>query len=131
MFIIFKSNALKLFLNLSSFLVMDQDKEELLEQLRQDFESDKNADLEVHVQDKKFNVSKYILCVRSPVFAAMFNSDTKENQTNVIKVEGFDAELVEKFLLYLYIGTVEDLDSIASEMYSIANYYDVKRLRVS
>lgn len=102
----------------------------LQEQLLQSFKDGNGADLEIHVEDKKFNVSKFILCLRSNVFNAMLANDTEEKKSGIVKIKEFKPTLIEKFLLFLYTDTIENLGDVAMEMYSIADYYNVLYLKV-
>lgn len=88
-----------------------------------------NLDIEVHVGDRTFRALRFILCTHSPVFEAMLSHDTIENQTNTIKIVGFDADVVESFLDFLHLGTLNP-ECDALKMLYIADYYDMTVLKV-
>lgn len=61
----------------------------------------------------------------------MLNNDMLENQLNVVKINGFPSNIVEKFLIYLYLDNTLDLEKNACGLFKIADYYDVEELKVS
>ena len=62
------------------------------------------TDFEFVAAGRSFSVHKYILIARSPVFAALFSSDTHEL---VKKEENVSAASMEQFLQFVYTGELE------------------------
>ncbi|KAI6231200.1 Speckle-type POZ protein A [Aphelenchoides besseyi] len=86
------------------------------------------SDSELHVDKIVFKVSKLMLSVKSPVFHAMFDKETEEQKSGVVKIKNFEASMVEKMLMYMYDGEVTNLDAIAAQLLPVADYYQVNAL---
>ncbi|KAI6234252.1 Speckle-type POZ protein B [Aphelenchoides fujianensis] len=89
------------------------------------FNSKKFADVEVRVQGRVFPVNKMIISVGSPVFARMFEHETKERETGVVEIEKEEADLIELLLRFLYSGRVEGLKGVAARLLPVADCYEV------
>ncbi|KAI6216105.1 hypothetical protein M3Y94_00464100 [Aphelenchoides besseyi] len=86
------------------------------------------ADLEIRVGEVKFKASKSILCPQSEVFYRMFTHQTEEKATGIVNINHFDAQLVEKMLIFFYLGKVDDLDLCSHRLLKIADYYEIHGL---
>ncbi|KAI6195805.1 hypothetical protein M3Y94_01031300 [Aphelenchoides besseyi] len=86
------------------------------------------ADLELRVGEVKFKASKSILCSQSEVFYRMFTIKTKEKATGIVKIKNFDAQVVEKMLIFFYFGKVDDMNLWAHRLLKIADYYKIQGL---
>ncbi|KAI6195682.1 hypothetical protein M3Y94_01016400 [Aphelenchoides besseyi] len=86
------------------------------------------ADLELRVGEVKFKASKSILCSQSEVFYRMFTHQTKEKATGIVNIKNFDAQVVEKMLVFFYFGKVDDMNSWAHRLLKIADYYEIQGL---
>ncbi|KAI6216135.1 Protein roadkill-like protein [Aphelenchoides besseyi] len=86
------------------------------------------ADLEIRVGEVKFKASKSILCPQSEVFYRMFTHPTEEKATGIVNINHFDAQLVEKMLIFFYFGKVDDLDLCSHRLLKIADYYEIHGL---
>ena len=73
------------------------------------------------VGGKKFKVHKGILAIRSPVFAAMFDHDTKEKQENLIEIPDIKPEVLQALLEHIYTGKVPSMDQYAEELLAAAD----------
>lgn len=90
----------------------------------------KVSDIIVRTSSKEFPAHKAILCAHSPVFSAMFDGDTKENQTGVVEIKDLDDDTLHKLLLFFYTGTVKDLEwEMAAQLYYAADKYAVTELK--
>ena len=69
---------------------------------------------------KPFSVHKSVLVSRSPVFAAMFDHETKEREENKIELFDISEEVCAQFLQFIYTDEVED-DSYTCELLVLAN----------
>lgn len=88
----------------------------------------KFTDLIVNVEDKEFHVHKAILCARSPVFAAMFEHETKEQDENRINIHGIEEDVFEVLLYHIYTGKVQSLELYAAELFTAADMVSRERL---
>ena len=66
----------------------------------------------------EFNVHKTILAARSPVFAAMFEHDCRQNRVDIPDVE---VEVFQELLRYLYTDQVQEIEKYAVELYIAAD----------
>jgi len=94
------------------------------------FENELFSDVTVSAEGTRFKVHKGILAARSPVFAAMFGPQTLEGKNNRVKITDISAEVLRKFLRFIYTDEVTDLDSMAIDLFSVADKYAVNRLKV-
>ena len=74
------------------------------------------------VDGKEHPAHKFILSVRSPVFAAMFKREgLVENVENRVEIEDVTAEVMEVFLNYIYSGDVSKVGLFVGELFELAN----------
>ncbi|KAL1849678.1 hypothetical protein Daus18300_013179 [Diaporthe australafricana] len=66
--------------------------------------SGKFSDLKLLCEGREFAVHKAILCTQSRVISAACEGNFEESRTNVIKIEEFDADTVQRMLEFLYSG---------------------------
>lgn len=95
------------------------------------FNEQKFTDLILRTPDKDFAIHKAILCARSQVFSAMFEHDTKENQTDIIEINDLNDDIVCKMLFFVYTDTIEkdiELEN-AHQLYSAADKYGILALK--
>ncbi|XP_043287882.1 speckle-type POZ protein-like [Venturia canescens] len=78
---------------------------------------------------KKLPAHKAVLAAQSKVFEMMFQSEMKEKETSTVEITDIKAEVFEKFLAYLYIGEVKNLENMAVEMILVADKYEVYDLK--
>uniref|UniRef100_A0A0N5CEC8 BTB domain-containing protein n=1 Tax=Strongyloides papillosus TaxID=174720 RepID=A0A0N5CEC8_STREA len=93
------------------------------------FESQLFTDCIVKVEDTEIKVHKAVLANRSPVFHDVFNSMSKNLQTNVVEINNFRVEVVEKMLKYIYTDDISDIKNMASEILAIATEYGLNKLK--
>ncbi|KAI6204266.1 hypothetical protein M3Y94_00652800 [Aphelenchoides besseyi] len=86
------------------------------------------SDVEICVDNEVFKVSRAIISGSSPVFRAMFDKETEEQKSGVVKIKGFEAAMVEKMLIYIYKYEVVNLHEVATELLPVADYYQVNTL---
>lgn len=77
---------------------------------------------------KKFYVHKWILSIKSSVFAAMFKNDMEEGTTCKLDILDFTADAVYQFLEFLYTGSVPD-DINVMELFALASKYNISNLK--
>ncbi|XP_057340002.1 speckle-type POZ protein-like [Microplitis mediator] len=93
------------------------------------YESKMGSDVELIVQEKKFQAHKFILMVRSPVFQAMLTTDMRENREKTITIKDMDSEVFKSMLEFLYTDKVNDLDNVAEQLLEAADKYQIHTLK--
>ncbi|KAL2274805.1 hypothetical protein FJTKL_02709 [Diaporthe vaccinii] len=66
--------------------------------------SGKFSDLRLVCESREFSVHKAILCSQSRVFNSACEGNFEESRSNVIKIEEFKADTVQRMLEFLYSG---------------------------
>lgn len=94
------------------------------------FADEDSCDVILRVEDKEFRAHKTVLMARSTVFAAMFQHDFLEKQTNIINIEDCDSESFGDFLNFLYFGELGDISFCnVFHLFATSNRYDVQDLK--
>lgn len=108
------------------------DTEEFLSNFQRSYSAGNNLDVEIHVNNKIFKASKFMLRANSGVFKAMLSGNTIENETNSIIIDdGFTTDTFERLLCFLHTGRVgiSEENDVAAMLF-VAEYYDVTALKV-
>lgn len=92
--------------------------------------SGKYGDVTITVSGQKFLAYKGILAARSPVFAAMFSTDMQESAKNSVKIPDIEPAVFKELLRFIYTGQVNELGSMAYQLYSAADKYEMLSLRM-
>ncbi|XP_051173141.1 speckle-type POZ protein-like [Leptopilina boulardi] len=92
--------------------------------------SDVLSDVSFQIENKEFPAHKIILAAASPVFEKMFTHQMKENITNNVQIEDTDPDVFKEMLNYIYMGKVENLNSMAFDLYELANKYEITKLQI-
>ncbi|OXU26647.1 hypothetical protein TSAR_007886 [Trichomalopsis sarcophagae] len=95
--------------------------------------SDKRTltDVKLHTANgEDIHAHKAILAANSPVFYAMFQHDTTENQENVIKIADCDFDALTELIRFMYTGTIRNLENIAQDLLVTAGKYNMKELKL-
>lgn len=103
----------------------------LASDLRRMYADQKNCDVSFQIGTSTTRAHKLILCARSPVFEAMFDSSMKEATSNSIDIEDFDFDTIDRMLAFLYSDSVaRDLgfESLL-RLYKAADKYQVASLK--
>lgn len=88
------------------------------------------ADFVFLIKGKEFKVHKNILAAASAVMHRMFTNNMEESRSNLCKLDHFDPEIFGKFLECIYNGKLpDDFTNYAREIYSIADYYGIDKLK--
>ncbi|KAI6224828.1 Speckle-type POZ protein B-like protein [Aphelenchoides besseyi] len=86
------------------------------------------SDAEIRVDHKVFKVCRAIVSSKSPVFRGMFGNKCIEQESGVVIIDGFEAPIVEKMLIYIYKNEVVNLRKDAAELLRVADCYQVNAL---
>ena len=89
-----------------------------------------NHDVTLKCGEKLFYCHKYTLSLRSPVFKAMFQSNTMENANGLVEIEDIQQEAFSEFLNYIYTGSISlSFDKYGKELLAVADKYQVDKLK--
>eukprot|EP00092_Neocalanus_flemingeri_P033552 GFUD01036475.1.p1 GENE.GFUD01036475.1~~GFUD01036475.1.p1 ORF type:complete len:360 (+),score=77.71 GFUD01036475.1:51-1130(+) len=92
---------------------------------------DKNSNVVIVAENKKFKCHKNILSARSEVFKNMFAHDTLENQRNIVNLED-GAKAVEEMLKHIYTGEIpNDSDILSIELLALADRFFLDSLKTA
>ncbi|GBN44971.1 Protein roadkill [Araneus ventricosus] len=102
----------------------------LKEDLKNFYKQKKHCDITLHAEKKSFPAHRSILCSRSSVFSSMFDHDMKETINQKVEILDIDADTLDRFLLFLYSETLEDLQwNRVTKLLYAANKYQVESLK--
>lgn len=88
------------------------------------------SDVKICVENREFDAHKTVLAARSPVFAAMFRNQMKENSENRIEVADSNETAVGELLRYLYAErTIPLTIDLALDLFELADKYDIQNLK--
>lgn len=88
------------------------------------------SDVVVVSGEKKFHLHKCILITHSDVFKAMFSRVTKNKNQNRVEIKDTTCEVLEELFRFIYTGKVGDIEKIACELFTAAEKYNVKDLKI-
>ncbi|XP_071033405.1 TD and POZ domain-containing protein 3-like [Parasteatoda tepidariorum] len=90
---------------------------------------EKHADVKLRTNNHVISAHRSLLRARSPVFYAMFDQEMIETKTGIIDMPDVDLEILNKFLEFLYTGTIEEFDyDNALKLLIVADKYQVSSL---
>ena len=108
--------------------------------------SEKYSDLTITTQARSYQAHKAIVCTQSKVLAAMSDSGFRETSTSTFLLEDDDPATVERMITFLYTDNYDDGNPAVTVtdakpcvgpilmantlVYSIADKYDIQRLKV-
>ncbi|KAF8771050.1 Speckle-type POZ protein like [Argiope bruennichi] len=102
----------------------------LKDDLKKFYKQKKHCDVILQTENESFPAHTSILCSRSPVFSSMFDHDMKETVNKKVDIVDMDADTLDRFLLFLYSETIEDLQwNRATKLLYAANKYQVDSLK--
>ena len=78
---------------------------------------------------KELKAHKCIVAADSPTFAAMFKHDMVESNSNTVNISDVDHEVLKEMLRFIYMGQVENIETIASDLFIAADKYDIQDLK--
>lgn len=90
---------------------------------------DKFSDFTFDVGNKEIRVHKAILASRSPVFEAMFTNEMQEKKQNRAEISDIQYSVLKELFRFIYTGTVNELNDMASELLIAADKYCVTGLK--
>jgi len=101
----------------------------MMDDLENAFKEKNSFDVTVNCGDASFKCSKFMLTTRSRVFKAMFQHDTKENQTNVVNIKDIDPKVLEEIVRYVHTGDSPNIKVLTKELLGAADFYQLDQLK--
>ncbi|GFQ88350.1 speckle-type POZ protein [Trichonephila clavata] len=96
------------------------------------FKSQRHCDITLRSADGKcIKAVKAVLCARSVIFNAMFETDMREINTGVVDISDVDNETLNLLLHFLYTDTLDNIHDhkIAVKLYITADKYQIFPLK--
>ncbi|XP_055842806.1 protein roadkill-like [Episyrphus balteatus] len=90
---------------------------------------DKFSDVTLVVGEHEFLAHKNILSARSEVFAAMFEHDMEEQQSNRVVITDVDHLVLQEMLRFIYTGESPNLAKMANHLFAAADKYALEPLK--
>ncbi len=80
-------------------------------------------------EEDEFRAHRLVLLSRSPVFAKMFEHDTKESRESLVRIPDLSPEIVAEMLRFVYTGTAPNIENVAIDLLVAADKYQLNRLK--
>ncbi|XP_057340094.1 speckle-type POZ protein B-like [Microplitis mediator] len=93
------------------------------------YKSKMGFDIELIVEEEKFQAHKLVLMARSSVFRAMLTTDMRENREKTVTIKDMKSEVFKKTLEFIYTDKVDDLDSFAEQLLEAADRFHIPTLK--
>ena len=116
----------------SRILSLDPDRQAKLKvasDLQQLLEQQNLSDVVIFVNGCRFQAHKAILSARSPVFAAMFRTETREFQTNTVYLDDIEQDVFTELLRFIYTGCANNLNQVGENLLIAADKYGLEDLK--
>ncbi|XP_014230688.1 kelch-like protein 26 [Trichogramma pretiosum] len=81
------------------------------------------------VGSENFQVHVDMLSLKSDVFRAMFDHNMTEKNSKIIKIEDFEAEVVEEMIKFIYTNELSETIDHPQDLYAIAHKYQIDNLQ--
>lgn len=84
----------------------------------------------LQIDKTQFKVSKLLLTAYSDVFERMFLVEaSQESKTGIINISDINVKTMKALVQYLHLGTVDNLDEIAEDLFFASDKYNIIALR--
>eukprot|EP01114_Cavostelium_apophysatum_P000219 TRINITY_DN10219_c0_g1_i1.p1 TRINITY_DN10219_c0_g1~~TRINITY_DN10219_c0_g1_i1.p1 ORF type:complete len:476 (+),score=87.25 TRINITY_DN10219_c0_g1_i1:93-1520(+) len=104
-------------------------KTQLSEDYNQALYSDKFSDIAFIHGDRRIPAHRCFLAIRCKYFETMFASNMLESNRTELPVSDMDVETLEALLEYIYTDKITCSPTVAIELLSVANQYQIPRLQ--
>jgi len=96
-----------------------------------------NSFVTIVIDEKQLYINKELLCSKSDVFEAMFNSEMKESNTDIVEINDITYDVFKYLISYMETGNLANLKMNADinytktlyDLIAAANKYNIKDLR--
>ena len=104
-------------------------KDELLHKLNELREKNVLCDTTIRAQGQDFPAHRCVLSAASPYFRAMFTSQLKEKESNLVELQDTKSATISDVLRYIYIGETSIDSSNAEDLVMVADYLIIPSLK--
>lgn len=101
----------------------------ILNDLERLLESEMRSDITLKTRDGNLRAHKAILMARSPVFAAMFNADMQEKNSDSVTIYDTSCKTLHEVLRFIYTGKRPGKDVVTTDLFVTADKYSMQRLK--
>merc|ERR1739844_324708 len=92
------------------------------------FKAKEFADAKIFCDGKTFECHKSVMACQSDVFAAMFSNSMTEANSGVVKIDDFDAEVIETMIDFIYNDEIQEKKKITADLLRAADKYNLADL---
>ncbi len=110
-------------------MIYEDFKDELLHKLNELRETNILCDTIIRAQGQDFTAHKCVLSAASPYFRAVFTSELKEKESNVVELQQAKSTTISDILQFIYTGKASIDSSNAQDLVMIADYLIIPRLK--
>ena len=110
-------------------IICEDFKDELLHKLNELRETNTLCDTTIRAQGQDFAAHKCVLSAASPYFRAMFTSELKEKESNLVELQETKSTTISDVLQYIYTGKAGIDSSNAQDLVMIADYLIISSLK--
>ena len=107
----------------------DDFREELLHKLNELRESNSLCDATIRAQGQDFPAHRCVLSAASPYFRAMFTSELKEKESDLVELKEMKSSTISDVLHYIYTGETAIDSSNAKDLVMVADYLMIPSLK--
>ena len=112
-----------------AILSVKKGKKHVLDYISNLWENKTLSDVTIKCDEKTIEAHTLILASGSPVLAAMFHNDFKENRERVVEIRDLNHQVVESLVRYIYTGDVDLENEDAADLMVAADKYEVDSLK--
>ena len=110
-------------------IMYDDFREELLHKLNELRESNSLCDTTIRAQGQDFPAHRCVLSAASPYFRAMFTSELKEKESDLVELKEMKSSTISDVLHYIYTGETAIDSSNAKDLVMVADYLMIPSLK--
>ena len=110
-------------------IMFDDFREELLHKLNELRESNSLCDTTIRAQGQDFPAHRCVLSAASPYFRAMFTSELKEKESDLVELKEMKSSTISDVLHYIYTGETAIDSSNAKDLVMVADYLMIPSLK--
>ena len=110
-------------------MIYEDFKDELFHKLNELRQTNTLCDTTIRAQGQDFAAHKCVLSAASPYFRAMFTSELKEKESNLVELQEAKSTTISDVLQFIYTGKVNIDSSNAQDFIMIADYLIISSLK--
>ena len=110
-------------------IIYEDFKDELLHKLNELRETNILCDTTIRAYGQDFPAHRCVLSAASPYFRAMFTSQLKEKESNLVELQDTKSATISDVLRYIYIGETNIDSSNAQDLVMVADYLIIPSLK--